>query len=42
MSENDQHSGPKQDYGENVAIFSAPITKLKIKRTTFKNRSGLK
>ena len=29
MSENDQHSGPKQDTGENVAISSVPITKLK-------------
>ena len=29
MSENDQHIGPKQDMGENVAISIAPITKLK-------------
>ena len=29
MSENNQHTGPKQDTGENVAISSAPITKLK-------------
>ena len=29
MSENDRHGGPKQDTGENVAISSAPITKLK-------------
>ena len=35
MSENDQHIaiGPKQDTGENVAISSAPITKLKNKVT---------
>ena len=33
MSENDQHTGPKQDTGENVAISSAPITKLKNKGT---------
>ena len=33
MSENDQHSGLKQDIGENVAISSAPITKLKNKGT---------
>ena len=33
MSENDQHGGPKQDTGENVAISSAPITKLKNKGT---------
>ena len=31
MSENYQHSGPKQDTGENVAISSAPTTKLKNK-----------
>ena len=29
MSENDQHTGPKQDTGENVAISSAPITKIR-------------
>ena len=33
MSENDQHTSPKQDTGENVAISSAPITKLKNKGT---------
>ena len=33
MSENYQHSGPKQDSGENVAISSVPITKLKNKGT---------
>ena len=33
MSENDQYTGPKQDTGENVAISSAPITKLKNKGT---------
>ena len=33
ISENDQHSDPKQDSGENVAISSAPITKLKNKGT---------
>ena len=33
MSENDQHSGLKQDIGENVAISSAPITKQKNKGT---------
>ena len=33
MNENDQHSGPKQDSGENVAISSAPITKQKNKGT---------
>ena len=33
MSESDQHSGPKQDTSENVAISSAPISKLKNKGT---------
>ena len=33
FSENDQHSSPKQDSGENVAISSTPITKLKNKGT---------
>ena len=33
MSENDQHTGPKQDIGENVALSSAPITNLKNKGT---------
>ena len=33
MSENDQHTGPKQDTGENVAISGASITKLKNKGT---------
>ena len=33
MNENDQHSGSKQDSGENVATSSAPITKLKNKGT---------
>ena len=33
MSENDQHSGPKQDTGKNVANSSTPITKLKNKGT---------
>ena len=33
MSENNQHTGPKQDTGENVAISSTPITKLKNKGT---------
>ena len=33
MSKTDQHSGPKQDSGENVAISSARITKLKNKGT---------
>ena len=33
MSENNQHTGPKQDTGENVAISSAAITKIKNKGT---------
>ena len=33
MSEHDQHSDPKQDIVENVAISSAPITKQKNKGT---------
>ena len=33
MSENDQDISPKQDTGENVAIISAPIAKLKNKGT---------
>ena len=31
MSENDQHSSPKQDSGENAAISSAANAKLKNK-----------
>ena len=33
MSENDQHTGSKQDTSENVEISNAPITNLKIKGT---------
>ena len=33
MSENYQHTGPKQDTGKNLAISSASITKLKNKGT---------
>ena len=29
MNVHNQHTGPKQDTGENVAISSAPIAKLK-------------
>ena len=40
MSENDQHTGPNQDTGENVAISSAPIIKRKNKGTRRRRKNS--
>ena len=40
MSEDYQHMGPEQDMGENIAISSAPIRKLKNKGPRKNSESG--